>query len=214
MYLHGRLALAELLIRLHDRCTCDAYGTCTPELIRRAAGAFGPGAALAAIFAHPSWSSAPAAALHRMIVPMVPRLPGLSTPTAPGDSITLHRPAIPCPATLPSDRQLDRRPNSEWHGGMLCLRRWAKSASLLANSMLGALQQYCETTCGCMLHDMRPLCTAFQGPRAWTWPRSHKEQMQCGEEHAVKPPILQCARAVPCAQTVCTCTGYLSWQNC
>ena len=108
MYLHGRLALAELLIRLHDRCTCDAYGTCTSELIRRAAGAFGSSAALAAIFAHPSCSSAPAAALHRMIVPMVPRLPGLCTPTAPEDLITLRRPAIPCPATLPGDCQLDR----------------------------------------------------------------------------------------------------------
>ena len=102
-----------------------------------------------------------AAVLHHMIVPMVPRRPGLCTPTAPEDLITLRRPGIPCPATLPSDRQLDRRPNGEWHGGMLCPRRWAKSASLLANAVLGALQQYCETTCGSMLHVMRPLCTAY-----------------------------------------------------
>ena len=37
----------------------------------------------------------------------------------------------------------------------------------------------------------------FMDPRAWTWARSHIEQMQCGEEHVVEPPILQCARAVP-----------------
>ena len=71
-----------------------------------------------------------------------------------------------------------------------------QSASLLANAVLGALQQYCVTTCGYMLHDMRQLCTAFHGSTAWTWPRSHKEQMQYGEEHAVKSPILRCARAV------------------
>ena len=49
-----------------------------------------------------------AAALHRMIVPMVPRRPGLCTPTAPEDLITCRRPATPCPATLQSDRQLDK----------------------------------------------------------------------------------------------------------
>ena len=49
-----------------------------------------------------------AAVLHHMIVLMVPRRPGLCTPTAPEDLITCRKPATPCPATWQSDRQLDK----------------------------------------------------------------------------------------------------------
>ena len=76
----------------------------------------------------------------------------------------------------------------QWHAVPVTLEPSLRR--LLANAVLGALRQYCVSTCEYMLHDAHPLSTASHDPRASTWACSHIEQMQCGEEHVVEPPIL------------------------